>query len=160
MANIKYCPTCAKNKNSLMANISEKHAEYYAGFTACFFQEKLQNDTKCPMCGNEGLVDSGITEEDVDAIGIASNYNRQLLEEMIKLHNENIIEYELRMSQFRANNLQTQQIQQTEESKPKCPKCGSTNITTGQRGFSLLTGFWGSNKTVNRCANCGHMWKP
>lgn len=125
-----------------------------------FFQEKLQNDTKCPMCGNEGLVDSGITEEDVDAIGIASNYNRQLLEEMIKLHNENIIEYELKMSQFRANNLQEQQIKQAEASKPKCPKCGSTNITTGQRGFSLLTGFWGSNKTVNRCANCGHMWKP
>lgn len=44
--------------------------------------------------------------------------------------------------------------------KPKCPKCGSTSITTGQRGYSLLTGFLGSNKTVNRCANCGHTWKP
>ena len=45
-------------------------------------------------------------------------------------------------------------------SKPKCPKCGSTAITAGQRGYSLLTGFLGSNKTVNRCANCGHTWKP
>lgn len=43
---------------------------------------------------------------------------------------------------------------------PKCPKCGSTAITTGQKGYSLLTGFLGSNKTVNRCANCGHTWKP
>lgn len=43
---------------------------------------------------------------------------------------------------------------------PKCPKCGSTAITAGQRGYSLLTGFLGSNKTVNRCANCGHTWKP
>lgn len=33
-------------------------------------------------------------------------------------------------------------------------------ITAGQRGYSLLTGFLGSNKTVNRCANCGHTWKP
>lgn len=41
-----------------------------------------------------------------------------------------------------------------------CPKCGSTSITTGQKGYSLLTGFLGSNKTVNRCANCGHTWKP
>ena len=43
---------------------------------------------------------------------------------------------------------------------PKCPKCGSTSITAGQRGYKLLTGFLGSNKTVNRCANCGHQWKP
>lgn len=43
---------------------------------------------------------------------------------------------------------------------PKCPKCGSTSIATGQRGYSFWTGFLGSSKTVNRCANCGHKWKP
>ena len=42
----------------------------------------------------------------------------------------------------------------------KCPKCGSTQITTGQRGYSLITGFLGSNKTVNRCAKCGYKWEP
>ncbi len=60
----------------------------------------------------------------------------------------------------------------------KCPKCGSTSVTAGQRGCSLLTGFIGSGitvgqsdfplftgvigsgKTVNRCANCGYKWKP
>ena len=41
-----------------------------------------------------------------------------------------------------------------------CPRCGSNQITTGQRGFSLLTGFIGSNKTVNRCGKCGYSWKP
>ena len=41
-----------------------------------------------------------------------------------------------------------------------CPKCGSTSITTGQRGFTLTTGFFGSNKTMNRCANCGYKWSP
>ena len=43
---------------------------------------------------------------------------------------------------------------------PKCPTCGSTAITAGQRGYSFLTGFIGSSKTVNRCANCGYKWKP
>ena len=43
---------------------------------------------------------------------------------------------------------------------PKCPKCGSTSITAGQRGYSLLTGFIGSSKTVNRCTNCGYKWNP
>lgn len=42
----------------------------------------------------------------------------------------------------------------------KCPRCGSKNFSTGARGFSVLTGFIGSNKTVNRCAVCGHQWKP
>ena len=60
----------------------------------------------------------------------------------------------------------------------KCPNCGSTSITAGQSNFPLFTGFIGpsitigeidfplftgmigSGKTVNRCANCGHKWKP
>lgn len=42
----------------------------------------------------------------------------------------------------------------------RCPKCGSTSITTGQRGFTIMTGFIGSGRTVNRCANCGHKWEP
>lgn len=41
-----------------------------------------------------------------------------------------------------------------------CPRCGSTAITTGSRGYSLVWGFAGSNKTVNRCGKCGHTWKP
>lgn len=57
---------------------------------------------------------------------------------------------------------------------PHCPRCGSTSITTGPRGFSagmsLLSGLLGGNSvesgligsgnTVNRCANCGHTWRP
>lgn len=42
----------------------------------------------------------------------------------------------------------------------KCPKCGSTAVTTGQRGHSILFGFGGSSTTVNRCGKCGHRWKP
>ena len=42
----------------------------------------------------------------------------------------------------------------------RCPKCHSTQITTGQRGYSLAWGFIGANKTTNRCANCGYSWQP
>lgn len=44
--------------------------------------------------------------------------------------------------------------------KLTCPRCGSSAVTTGQRGYSLITGFWGSNKTVNRCGKCGYSWQP
>ena len=42
----------------------------------------------------------------------------------------------------------------------RCPKCNSAIITTGSRGFSIVTGFIGSGKTVNRCAKCGYKWTP
>lgn len=42
----------------------------------------------------------------------------------------------------------------------QCPRCGSTQISIGQRGYSLIAGFFGSNKTVNRCGKCGFSWKP
>lgn len=47
-----------------------------------------------------------------------------------------------------------------QDDKVRCPHCGSSSITTGQRGFSIITGFWGSNKTVNRCGACGYSWRP
>jgi len=47
-----------------------------------------------------------------------------------------------------------------DDGKIHCPKCDSTNIVTGQRGYSIITGFWGSNRTMNRCAKCGYKWEP
>ena len=49
---------------------------------------------------------------------------------------------------------------QTNSNTVTCPRCGSTQITTGQRGWKLTTGFLGSSKTVNRCAKCGYTWTP
>ena len=42
----------------------------------------------------------------------------------------------------------------------RCPRCKSTNITTGTKGYGLVRGFLGSNKTVNRCGSCGYSWEP
>lgn len=61
---------------------------------------------------------------------------------------------------FERNHPEIEYIHSSQQNIPRCPKCGSTAITTGQRGYSLITGFWGSNKTMNRCANCGHKWEP
>ena len=46
------------------------------------------------------------------------------------------------------------------ENVVRCPKCGSATVVTGQRGYSIVTGFWGSGKTMNRCSNCGYKWTP
>lgn len=47
-----------------------------------------------------------------------------------------------------------------DDDQVRCPKCTSTAITTGARGYSMVWGFIGSGKTVNRCAKCGHKWEP
>lgn len=53
-------------------------------------------------------------------------------------------------------------IQENDETnnKLKCPKCKSTSIATSARGINWTWGLIGASKTVNRCANCGHTWKP
>lgn len=47
-----------------------------------------------------------------------------------------------------------------EDNLVHCPRCDSTQIVTGQRGYSMMWGFLGSNKTMNRCASCGYKWEP
>lgn len=41
-----------------------------------------------------------------------------------------------------------------------CPQCASKNISSVNRGFSIIWGFWGSGETRNYCQNCGYKWDP
>lgn len=79
---------------------------------------------------------------------------------MVELHEKDPIEYQLKMQQFESQKQQQKQQGREEKNLPKCPRCGSTSITAGQRGYSLIWGFIGSGNTVNRCSKCGHKWKP
>lgn len=109
-------------------------------------------------CGGE-LIDTGISHDELMIIRKISSDN-SFLDAMIELKQKDIIEYGLKLSQFKSQIEQKRQVNQQEKNHVRCPRCGSTNITAGQRGYSMLTGFIGSGKTVNRCANCGHKWKP
>lgn len=87
---------------------------------------------------------------------IAISRNAQFIKAMMDLYEKDIIEYELKLSQFKANTAQ----QEMYDSKPHCPKCGSTAIGSTNRGFSLVTGFVGSGSPRNVCQSCGYKWKP
>lgn len=56
--------------------------------------------------------------------------------------------------------LSVQKPNHESENRIRCPKCGSTSISTVNRGFSIVTGFWGSGDPRNVCQRCGHKWKP
>lgn len=118
----------------------------------------IKDNNICNKCNSNNLVKINNVKITIGELLILKSISKDVsfIEAMIKLYNEDPIEYQLKMSQFKM-----QVGQQTQEdNKPKCPKCNSTSITTGARGVNFTFGLLGASKTVNRCANCGHTWKP
>lgn len=58
------------------------------------------------------------------------------------------------------NNLKVKSRYTIDDAPVICPRCRSTSVVIGTRGYSLISGFIGSNKTVNRCGKCGYKWTP
>lgn len=115
----------------------------------------------CPVCKfNNTLVD-----EDMDILQ-QLRCSQQLIEAMQELRDKDIIEYELKMSQFRTQYEQqtSRQIkEQQSDSRPKCPTCGSTNIekiSVGKKiGGSMLFGIFSSDvRNTMHCKDCGAKW--
>ncbi|MDP4117905.1 MAG: hypothetical protein Q8873_01795 [Bacillota bacterium] len=85
------------------------------------------------------------------------------LEAMIKLKQDDIIEYQSRMSQFKNQIQQQEQSKKQEDNTPKCPTCGSANIEKISLSSKVvggaLFGLFSSNvrKTMH-CKNCGYKW--
>lgn len=70
-------------------------------------------------------------------------------------------DYELRLAQERIDNAQKEQ--EYKDSHPnavQCPKCRSFSVATINRGYSIITGFFGSGSPRNVCQKCGYKWKP
>lgn len=120
------------------------------------WKDDLQNGI-CPFCKNR-LVDTLISPEDCHAIAECSNYNRELLIAMIELRKTDIIEYEIKIQEFRKQIAEIENI-----NVPRCPTCNSTNvgqILYKKRAFSaLLFGLYSSNvRNTMQCHNCGYKW--
>lgn len=113
----------------------------------------------CEHCGSK-IFKSPLTVEEYAYIDCIAEDDREFLDAMIELKQKDIIEFKTKIAQFKAQVDTQEERKRQERNLPRCPKCGSTSITASQRGYSFWTGFLGSNKTVNRCSNCGHTWKP
>lgn len=113
-----------------------------------------ESKEQCQMCKSNLLehVDTDATIGEYIKLSKISS-DGHFIKAMLELHKQNIIEYQLKLGQLTQSSLNTQNTL-------TCPKCGSTNVTTGARGWKWTTGFIGSGKTVNRCGNCGYTWKP
>lgn len=118
-------------------------------------------DTHCSTrgCGGE-LQELNFPADDFNFLRNKVSKDINFLESMIKLSQENPIEYQMKMSQFKSQVGTVNNSSNTNINQVKCPICGSTSIATTNRGYSLLTGFIGSGSPRNVCQKCGHKWKP
>lgn len=161
---IYYCDSCAKSYGNVYKG-NLKNAEFARGYIGGW-NRGLE---KCPFCGG-AVIDTNLPDSDFTIIRDISDYNRQFLESMIQLYNDDIIEYELKMSQFRnqldqkrENEIAQRQRLQQAQNQPKCPTCGSTNIekiSTGKKiSGSILFGIFSSDvRNTMHCKDCGAKW--
>lgn len=128
----------------------------------CAYRDQTSHHT-CPVCG----ATNSFVNEDMDILQ-QLRCSQQLIEAMQKLKQTDIIEYELKMSQFR-NQLEQKRAnerarrQQQTQNTPKCPTCGSTNIekiSVGKKiGGSMLFGIFSSDvRNTMHCKDCGTKW--
>ena len=159
---LKFCPVCNKTgQNSMDWCFNEKSIEFLKGYH--IFEPEGGFGKICPSCKKGVLEDSIITYEELEIIQDVSDSDRQFLEAMIELKKNDPIEYQLKISQFKANLKQKESSKKVEESTKdviRCPKCKSTSIQTVNRGYSFWTGFLGSGSPRNVCQKCGYKWKP
>lgn len=94
----------------------------------------------------------------------AVSTDENFMKAMTELYENDPIEYQLKISQFKANLKQQESSKVEEEDKSKnqiyCPRCKSTSVQTINRGYSFWTGFLGSGSPRNVCQKCGYKWKP
>ena len=83
---------------------------------------------------------------------------------MEDLYKKDPIEFQLKITQFKNEINKRDQIEKQNQPQQSeritCPKCGSSNVTEGTKGFSLMTGFIGSGNFRYVCKKCGNKWKP
>lgn len=160
---VKFCPICNETKqNTSLCFNNERFREFTKGY---FYLFEPKEDTKiCPCCEKGVLEDSPLTFEEFKIIDNVYDSDRQFLEAMIDLKKKDPIEYQLKISQFKANLKQQESSKKVEEDdRPKCPTCGSTNIekiSLGKKAVGgALFGIFSSNvRKSMHCKSCGYKW--
>ncbi len=149
---VSYCPYC---KEHGVQNIEDdlRCAPYYSAY---YNQEK----ENCKYC-NRPLVKMNLTVFEFNTILYISG-DSAFIDAMDELKAKDIIEFNLKMSQFK-NQVNQQKSSEQENDVPRCPNCNSTNIKSISglsRGASIaMLGIF--SKKINKsfeCKNCGYTW--
>lgn len=160
ITNIRYCSVCNKTMDNIKnMEMSKEEKNFYKGYLIIWDRPY---DKICPCCKKGFPVSTNISSNDFNIIKDVSNYDRQFLEAMIDLKKNDPIEYQLKMSQFKANLKQQEssKLKEEDNNTPHCPYCNSTNIkkiTTGSKvAHTALFGIFSMSRNSKQwhCNNC------
>ena len=124
-------------------------------------KEELINkfNNVCPMCHEK----NSYIEEYIMDIKRISN-DPDFIQAMTKVHDEDPIEYQLKISQFKANLQQQESSKKVEEDNTlRCPTCNSTKVkkisaTSKVVGASMFGLFSKTARSQFKCEQCGYKW--
>lgn len=90
-------------------------------------------------------------------------HSTEIIDAMIELKQQDIIEYGLKLSQFKSQLEQQKSNKTQNDNRPKCPTCGSTNIekiSVAKKAFGgAMFGLFSSDvRNSMHCKNCGAKW--
>lgn len=142
--NLYVCDNCLKDNINNNANALYCYIGYYTIL-------KTPSDCMCVKCHSK-LRKMEITKEEFVTIYKISK-DQQFLKAMEDLKEKDPIEFQLKMSQFKANLSQAEE-QESKSNKKKCPYCGHTEFTPVRKKWSFWAGF-ATNQTELICNNCG-----
>lgn len=129
----------------------------------CSYCEKCKDFrwcNPCPVCKQE-LQQFPIDGRDLLTISLFCHDDKDFVDAMIKLHEENIVDYKIKLKEIENMREQEklQRQQQEQANLPKCPYCQSTDLKkiTGSDRFISVGLFGLASKKVGKqwhCNNC------
>lgn len=118
---------------------------------------------ECMTCKGHNIRKMSLTREEIKTL-LSTSTDIEFIVAMDKLKADDIVEYTLKMSQFKPNSQKTSTTSSDQTSSvPKCPTCSSTDIKkiSGlKRWFGVgMVGLASSDvgKTM-QCNKCGYKW--
>lgn len=159
---VKFCPVCNETRQNMEWCDDEKLKEFSKGYHNVLIPK--DGLTICPACKKGILEDSILTHDEFNLIEDVSDSNRQFLEAMIELKKKDPIEYQLKISQFKANLQQQESNKKVEEDNTlRCPTCNSTKVkkisaTSKVVGASMFGLFSKTARSQFKCERCGYKW--
>lgn len=160
---VQYCKKCFEEPDKEINAIKKAcnwTTEYAKQYICVGYYTPDEKRVYCKYHPNERLYDSILTMDEYLVLNkISIDYN--FIQEMEGLKKNDIIEFNLKMSQFKNNTQQNNVIEN--DNTPKCPTCGSTNIekislTKKTFGGAMFGLFSSDVRNTMHCKNCGYKW--
>lgn len=166
---VKYCKECEKKPTEYRKYFDEYFTEcglpngfVDLGVVGYYTVGEGEHKDFCQVHPTEKLEISPLDAEEYDIISTITT-DLTFIHSMEELKQSDPIEYQLKLSQFKASLVQQENVKAQNDNIPKCPTCGSTKLSkvsvTSKAGSVFMFGLLSQKvKKTWHCDNCGYEW--